>query len=252
MRATEKEIQAWLSTWPAATRKGLKVVTSKDLGQDFVLRMDIKRPSILTPRLPMSVKSKEDKSVPRISTTTYIGGCLVGYGRFGYDVEDGSDKDIEKFNGYKGGYEVSMIDFDVGIYPSYDLVPEEYESDEIWLVNFNKAYAQASSKKIGELFVSEFSYIPRSRKQPDEQSTWFFKHTLDKPVLIKKDHLVEPGAYELKLLRQPSLIKPGVRTPYSITARKVPDAEYEGAKKYHAALLSRSDTSVTYPHDGFV
>lgn len=240
MAVTDKEIDHWMSLWPGSTRKEMKLVTAKDIGQDFVLRIDMVPPKVFTPRLPMSTSKKEDKSVPRISSCAHVLGCLDGYGRYRPDVQDGSDKEIQKFNGYKGGYILQVIDFEAGIRPSNKLVPEVDYTNEIWLVNFNKDQASVKSKPIGKMFITRFTFVPVSHSRPSEFFTFHLEHHHKDPIEILPGIKSPAGYYRVDIVRTAD-VRPGADNTPMKTISPITKAEYDRTKSGSAELLS--DTS---------
>ena len=133
MTKDQEEMKDWLSKQSATVQKNVKIVTPEDVSQNFMLRIDkVFKSTFTVMHLPRSGKT-EDKTVQRICVSPNLFGCLIGYGAYILDHEDGSDSEIVKFNGYKGGYVISKFPFNVCLYPNNHLTYDEPNTLEHWL-----------------------------------------------------------------------------------------------------------------------
>ena len=91
-------------------------------------------PSIerFTPQVSKRTLGKEDRSVPRISTSTSLIGCLNGYQSMVSDMEGRAAKN---FNGL---FKVYELPYQYAVKPSRKLLSDVENSDEYWLVSWKK------------------------------------------------------------------------------------------------------------------
>lgn len=84
------------------------------------------------PKVSKRTLSKEDRSIPRISTSTSLIGCLNGYQSM---VSDMDGRETKNFNGL---FKVYDLPYQYAIKPSKGLLIDVDNSDEYWLISWKK------------------------------------------------------------------------------------------------------------------
>lgn len=91
-----------------------------------------KNPSItvFTPKVSRRTLNTEDRSVPRISTSTCLVGCLLGYQSTQYDMRERAKI------AFSGLYRIYNIPYLYALRPSEKLLEDVELSDEYWLFSW--------------------------------------------------------------------------------------------------------------------
>lgn len=84
------------------------------------------------PKVSKRTLSKEDRSIPRISTSTSLIGCLNGYQSMVSDMEGRETKN------FSGLFKVYDLPYQYAVKPSTKVVADVGNSDEYWLVSWKK------------------------------------------------------------------------------------------------------------------
>lgn len=84
------------------------------------------------PKVSKRTLSKEDRSIPRISTSTSLIGCLNGYQSMVSDMEGRETKN------FSGLFKVYDLPYQYAVKPSTKVVADVGNSDEYWLVSWKR------------------------------------------------------------------------------------------------------------------
>ena len=78
---SQQQLEKYLESLSPDVKKNLKIVSTKDLGQDFLLHISPDKLSkvIFTPRIGNRQGRTEDRTVPRITVSPTLLGCHNGY-----------------------------------------------------------------------------------------------------------------------------------------------------------------------------
>lgn len=135
-------------------RRNVTEVMPETLGQDFLLHIDKKTPVHFVPQMPRRAAMTEDNTVPRITVSDSIVGCIIGHSGVLNDFH------MEKDHGFY----INMLSFDYALRPTAKLVYDADVTNEHWLLTYNKHTAKYKPVTIGKLFVSKVEYtrVPRA------------------------------------------------------------------------------------------
>lgn len=111
---------------------------------------DIKR---FVPKVSNRTCNKEDRSVPRISTSTSLVGCFNGYQSMLSDMEG---RKVKNFNGL---FTVYNLPFQYAIKPSYKLLPDVEVTDEYWLISWKRETYGIEPDKVAEFTIPKIETV---------------------------------------------------------------------------------------------
>lgn len=151
-----KEIQKVLDLQPKVTNN-IKILTPEDIGLNYIVRLDttlMSRKSFY-PKIADSQASSENRTLPRIVGSPYILGCLISIPYI----------NPHAYNVINVGYYIHSIEFEYCLKPNKNLVFDAEETNELWLVTYNKDTIEYKAKKTGELLVNNFTIIPNNKKK---------------------------------------------------------------------------------------
>lgn len=179
----------------------------------------------------------EDNTIPRISTSTNIVGCLFGYASAMGDLGNlfyNPYHDQEK-NDYKGGYYLHVLKPSLAIKPHKKLLPDQYVSDEHWLVNYNKDTLTYKPEYISKILLFSGGYFVDKDKLLKTNLT-FYIEAKEKTNLTTKI-ILDPGYYKIDLVYQE--IDKNTHYNYKIknlTYSNISKTDFESLRKTYTAL----------------
>jgi hypothetical protein len=112
-----KSIQDFIGLQCRGVRDNVNIVTSDQLGRNYMLRIDKKLPDVFYPNMPKSADPRENDSCPRITCAPTLLGCMIGYFRMESDITAGSLPDESGYHAFFGGYYISKLPFDACLKP---------------------------------------------------------------------------------------------------------------------------------------
>jgi hypothetical protein len=241
-----QEVMDWLLLQAKDVQRNAVAVHADQGGVQ--IRLDINTPRKFTPRMPVSAFEGENSSCPRICTAPSLLGCMIGIGvgYIAYNFVQGGDA-RDTTDPYKGGYVISMLDYEWAIKPNKKLLEQGARTDEHWLVGYAPEYAECLPKKVGKVFVVGLQY-----SAPDEKSlntaaketlVLHLEHKVPGGLLISPGIKVAPGRYkvELRMKNQKNVTVGNMYSIYEdnhVIVTPIDKGEYEGSKKQAAAMLS--------------
>lgn len=243
------DMQRWFDMQSPQFKKKAKIVSKANVGYEQLFRIDKVMQRYYNPRMPRSAYSDENQDVPRISMSTSLMGCMLGYGRWFFDMISGTSKVQSKENeGYKGGYIIQTIDYEYAIQPHADDIWESPFTDELWLVNYSKDTAVYFPKQIGKMFIRSIKIDPIIGRAPDTHVELFIEHDYKNGLPLLRNKVYPPGYYKLFANYKSSKdLESGIQKPSKLVNCYDPDIyeiieiskqEYSDAKKYTANMLS--------------
>lgn len=105
------------------------------------------------PQVSQRTLNTEDRSVPRISTSTCIFGCFNGYQSIISDIQGRERKN------FSGLYTVYELPFQYAVKPSPKLLPDVGNSDEYWLTSWKQETAIYTPEIAGEFFIPKTEHV---------------------------------------------------------------------------------------------
>lgn len=144
-----------------------------------------------TPQVSNRTLEKENRSLPRISTSTSLIGCMNGYQSV---MSDMSNRERKNFNGL---YKVYQLPYQYAIQPSKKLLPDQHLSDEFWLISWKK-----ETYSIAPTVVAEFT-VPRIESTFGNNGTDYiyhlYVHVKEDKLYLDRNHVLQEGYYHVTL-----------------------------------------------------
>lgn len=229
-----KDFQIFYDLINPKTKKQVEIITPEILQQDFLLHIDVKTPNAFIPQMPRRASSKEDNTIPRVTVSPSLLGCIIGYAKLEYDF----------FNNVKNGCYINKILFEYALKPTTNLVYDADITDEVWLVSYNKQTFKYKPITIGQLFINNITY-KKSKKDStrfdiiadiyiaiEEDNKLLFKSNSN--IYFDKNKYMTKGFYKVTL-------NMGNWEENEMKVNKITQSQYMEAKELSAALLAYND-----------
>lgn len=169
-------------------------ITPKDLKVPLLFRLDEKIPRELIPRMPKSAGYTENQTVPRVVTATTIFGCMTGHAAMLYLLLDRRYDE-----GGNNHYKLTAYEFEHALLPNNKLVYDASDSQEAWLITYNKETLSYRPIHYGELFFHKVSVIVQGNSILNKKFAEFLIHVTDqRGVQFSEGHFLEKGYYYVK------------------------------------------------------
>lgn len=241
------DFHKWFSIQSKQVQSNCRIVSSDELGQDYMLHIDKNTPAKFTPMFSEHAGREEDKTLPRITVAPNLFGCVIGYARcepdflfHAYDTSPDFKKDK-----FRGGYEICQLNFTHCLKPSDVMVSNASESDEHWLVNYNRETREYLPTKIGKCFISEIKYLASSDAAPVTTYTLYVELYGRDGIYFSKNIKLYKGFYRVTLTIDKKADWGNINNEKGISVFKISAGEYASAKGLSAAMLSME--SITTP-----
>lgn len=151
---TEKEaIKAYLEPLMGDKLNQLTLYSAAEVNRPlYHISMD-SNISYFTPQISKRTLSVEDRSLPRISTSTCLIGCLNGYQSALHDMDNRQHK---QFNGI---FTVYDLPYQYAVKPSKKLLADVDYSDEYWLVSYKKETYRTIPHRLAEFTIPKIERV---------------------------------------------------------------------------------------------
>lgn len=218
-------IEEYLETQVPLVRRNADIVSKRELGQDFMLHIARKPKRYYYPRISKRQMDAEDMSVPRITVSDSLLGCITGYSAIGTNF----------FSVRDSGLIITKIDFDTALKPNNKLVPDVDKSNEHWLVTYSKDTAKYKVVPIGKIFIHKATYTRTSGEDFIESiAELYIELDTDDVIRVSSDGKLTASRGYWKLVMD-------FINDEAIELTAISPKEFEAKKKVSAALLSISD-----------
>lgn len=216
-----------LSILTPKVKNNITEVTPESLGQSFLLHIDQKTPRVFIPQMPRRAANSEDNTVPRITVSDTLLGCIIGYSGLDYDFHTSA----------KNGCFINALEFEYAVKPTVKLVYDADITNEHWLITYNKNTVTYKPKTIGKMFITKLTYEREGSgesKPPNLNKLAEIALEIEDDISIRihGDVTVSKGYYKFML----------DMTTWNtdvLKIKKLSIAEYISLKQTHAAMLSR-------------
>lgn len=227
---SKDQLKSYLNNQTPHDLNKFKILSKDETLQPFLIRIDKNPPKAFVPLMPEKALGGEDRTVPRISTSTTVMDCLRGFGVFHSDIT--GDKSYNKKDPFRNGYVISKIDFDCCVVPSKELLPDVEGTKEHWVVGYNEDHVSIKQDTIGKVIFVEMVTKGRSDTKDFNpvEIIWHIEVTNDDGIYLTDKILLSKGYYRFITTQKfkDSEVVHGVITKQ----------EYDSVKKLSAALLS--------------
>jgi hypothetical protein len=154
-----KELKETIKFYIPKIQNNVTIVTPKDIGQDFMHHISVKRFKDMVPNISKRAGASEDNLLPRVHVAPTLTGCMQGYaGIHAHQLNDlviNGDGSI-----YKGFIHIYKIPFKACLKPNKRLVYDANETGEHWLVTYNKNTVVFPSSVVGFIVPINLKVTP--------------------------------------------------------------------------------------------
>lgn len=174
--------------------KNVEKFTPKDLKVPYLFRLDQVVPRVFIPSMPRSAAQSENSTVARVVTAPSIVGCMSGHGHMVWLVLDRYNSDLAENH-----YVISAFEFDHALYPTNKLVYDAAETEEAWLIAYDKTTREYRPKTYGELFIHKVSVLVKGNSKVDTHIVEFcISVTGNEGIPFTNGIFLEKGYYYVK------------------------------------------------------
>lgn len=230
-------IAAWFALQSDAVKTHSQIVDADLVGQPYMLHIDKNTPQVFTPMMPRSADKREDNTVGRVTVAPTLLGCYIGYNRANNDFWDGSKKDPEKEDNYRGGYDICLLPFQHCLKVDNTLVPDASISDEHWLVGYSEGTRAYQPEHVGKMFLTKVAAEAISGDRPTISITMFIEVVREQGFKFSPSIHLDKGHWKADVLWNHTTM-PNVSKEGNFTVTRIDEDTYQKSKNYHAALLS--------------
>lgn len=235
------DLNEYLEVMNPLTKKKLQIVSSEDIKQNFMMRLDTKVPKSFIPRMPISASNdpkQEDRTIPRVSVAPDVLSCILAMGSLDREFLDGG-KDIRK-------YFISGIYFHYAVKPSNKLLFDVDLTNEHWLLGYSKNTYKYIPFNIGSLFIVSVDRTFKNVNSGKKGLVFIEAYVhieANMAIRLTKSKIVKPGYYAL-------IVEKDNNAPASIS--KIDKKEYDAmrnlvisneARRAHERELNKASTS---------
>lgn len=229
----------FLELLPEDDRKQLKPVTSQALKMDRLLHMS-KDNSIeeFVPTVTRRASENENHSIARICTSPTLAGSIMGYASDANDFFQRPTtygRDGKRKVGFRGGWTVYGIPFDIALRPSSKMVPDVERSDEHWLVTYDEENVAYKPEVIAKFYYASILYEATAR-YPRSDVEMIFEVMTDTPIPFDNKVSLTRGCWRVRVKGLHSAKKWSTIPCVEVTA--MPRTEYTASKRLVASMLS--------------
>lgn len=191
----EKDFDHAVSLFGKDVEDHVKKLNAKDLKPSLLFRLDDLLPKVFIPRMPKSAASSENSTVPRVVTATTILGCMCGHAGMIWNV---LERDIGKrpCNHYK----LSAFNFEKALFPDKTLVFDAEDTQETWLIAYDKSTIAYQAFHYGEIFFHKVSVTTQALSKIDKTVADILVEVIDvRGIYFSEGIFLEKGHYYIKL-----------------------------------------------------
>src|SRR5574343_59645 len=191
------DFERTLELLPDSVANGLKVVKPEDLPGGALYHIstnrNIKR---FVPCISKRTMDGEDRSVPRICVAPTIVVCMLGYGAVYTDFHGWDNKNDKAVN--KAIWQIYDIPFKFAIRPVKKLLPDQKDTDEHWLIAYNRETREYIPRKVGlvQMVGYRSGYLKGALV---DELTLIAKVDAGEKVYFNNDLVLEAGTWLLKI-----------------------------------------------------
>lgn len=239
------DFNKWFSIQSKQVQANCKIVSSDELGQDYMLHIDKNTPVRFICAMPRSAAHTENNTTARITVAPTLLGCLFGYARYEYDFRYGLPAVSKEKDKYRGGYEICELPFKHCLQPNSKLVYDSEYTGEHWLVTYNKPTLHYTPVKIGKAFIYKMDYKSTGKSEPTTTYEMYVEvHKEDGIKLTPTTHLNKGFHKVVFTIVEDSVNVNKVDKENDLTVTEISSGEYNSVKQLSAAMLSMESNSI--------
>lgn len=144
---SKEQIETFLKIQTNLVKRNSEIVSTDDLGQNYMLHIshDNMSGKKYQPRIGERQDPGEDRTVPRITVSPYLIGCIHGFAS--------SLNSLINY-GKTGIFYIHKIPFEYCLKPTEKLVYDSLLSDEHWLVRYNQETTFYRPELVGKFVLT--------------------------------------------------------------------------------------------------
>ena len=215
---SKKEIEDYLAIQTSKVQKSCSIVEANDENQGIMLHISPENMSRkpYAPWIGPRQANQEDRTVPRVTVSDSILGCIYGYAAMLDNV----------FDNKKAGWYIHQLEFEHCLKPGKAMVYDADLTNEHWLVRYNEATSQYKGKVIGKL-VAESILLKTGDKNKSRAIVTLLAAVEKCPIKLTSKQTLEIGYYRFKIDYERVMIKAD-----DLEVTSISQAEFEKGKKY--------------------
>jgi len=231
---SKKEIEKVLQLQLKNVQNNVEILTREEVGSDCLIRLDT---SLMTrksfyPKIAHSQANTEDRTLPRITASPYLLGCIIAVPFINPNIYDNLNI----------GHYIHSLEFDYCLKPTNKLVFDSSETNELWLLTYNKNTVEYKPKLAGELIVKQYLITPSNTNTFQEcVVTIYVKIIKEEGIKFNKKIKLNKGYWSISFPLTESKTKYSITTINSeknITIADISESEFNTARKKQTVLES--------------
>ena len=173
----------------------VKIIDPTFLKVPLLFRVDEVVPKTFIPRMPKSANETENSTVPRVVTATTLLGCMCGHTAMLWLI---TTRELgESGNNF---YKISAFPFDFALLPDKSLVFDAHDTEEAWLITYDKTTVEYRSIDYGEMFFHKVSTVIQGNSKVNKViADVLIKVDDSRGLPMAGNHVLEKGHYYLKM-----------------------------------------------------
>ena len=191
--------------WSADVAKGAKIVTAKEMGQNYLLHICGNKRDDFIPWHSRRAEPDENNTIARIYAAPSLVGCVKGFKQSSDVIKystivtkaQATPKDDPFMTNYLGGLYIHSIDFEVALKPSEKLVPTVKDTQETWLVTYNEKTRSYPARIVGRMFFTNLVIEPQVNKPAQETFTFFVEIKEGETINLNDDQVLTAGYWSV-------------------------------------------------------
>ena len=221
-------------------KRNVRVMTPADIGQNYLLHISTNNKlKTMSPIIGRRQAKTEDRSVPRITTTPTLLGCMIGYAKMDDDFAL-----LGKEKSYLGGLIIYGLEFEAALVPNDKLVFDAERSGESWLVQYSPETAKYEPYEIGKIFCRSINYVAKNKEHPEGEGVFFAEINQAEGIRFSKNHYLKPGFW--KMTGPSNMYGQDWRLDEAWTVEEIDKMTYLENKRSCADMLSYTEPVPTY------
>lgn len=184
-----------LALYSPAVRKNTKVAHNSEFPTPIAYHItEPGVPNPFWPRLPASAAPSEDKTVPRIISASTLVGCMNGATYILSNARDTKKGRDERVN----YYHILGMNFEWCLLPNSELVYDAEDTQEQWLVAYDKGTRSYRHFLVGEFFIHSLAEQIQPNKDVNPvQGVLYAYINKGRELAITKGKILGEGYYRL-------------------------------------------------------
>ena len=231
-------IHAYMDSLQERVQKELTIVSPEELGQAFLLHITPEKSPVYAPRIGFRQSDSEDRTVPRITASPCLFGCIIGYAvlldnfinvqAYGTPLKETT---------WRNGVYIRKLPFKQALRPTKKLIYDVEASDEHWLVSYSDTTRTYPSEQIGKFFITQINLTPFQNRLPQQRYEIFLQ--LTESIRFTEKLPLEPGHYCISFLLDHTSTH---EQSSDIEVTAISRSDFLARKKVVASLLSASSS----------